>query len=123
MKVIDYLFFKFYKLWQHSSISEISTYAAILFLSIFLNCNIHTVWGILELYKLAIHPTRLVYNISLCVIFLLLCFYLGWHKRYKIIIENYEKHLHSGNILVIIIYMFLSLLLYVLLSFWKKSII
>lgn len=34
MKVIDYLFFKFYKFWQRSSISEISTYAAILLLSV-----------------------------------------------------------------------------------------
>ena len=50
-------------------------------------------------------------NISLCVIFILLCFYLGWHKRYKTIIENYERRLHSGNLLIIIIYMFLSLFL------------
>ena len=31
MKVIDYLFFKFYKFWQRSSISEISTYVMQLF--------------------------------------------------------------------------------------------
>ena len=123
MKVIDYLFFKFYKFWQRSSISEISTYAAILLLSVFLNCNIHTIWGLLEYYKLAIHPTKLMYNISLCVIFILLCFYLGWHKRYKAIIENYERRLHSGNLLIIIIYMSLSLFLFVVLSFWKKSVI
>lgn len=64
-----------------------------------------------------------MYNISLCVIFILLCFYLGWHKRYKTIIENYERRLHSGNLLIIIIYMFLSLFLFVVLSFWKKSVI
>ncbi|KDS57348.1 putative membrane protein [Parabacteroides distasonis str. 3999B T(B) 6] len=64
-----------------------------------------------------------MYNISLCVIFILLCFYLGWHKRYKAIIENYERRLHSGNLLIIIIYMFLSLFLFVVLSFWKKSVI
>lgn len=69
MKIIDYLFFKFYKLWQYSSISELAILAAISFLAVFINCNIHTIWGILELYKLAIHPTEFMYYVSLCVIF------------------------------------------------------
>lgn len=80
MKIIDYLFFKFFKLWKNSSIAEISVYAAVLFLAIFLNCNIHTMWGVLEQYKLVIYPTESMYYISLCVVFLLLCFYLGWKK-------------------------------------------
>ena len=121
MKIIDYLFFKFYKLWQYSSISELAILAAISFLAVFINCNIHTIWGILELYKLAIHPTELMYYVSLCVIFLFLCFYLGLRKRYKHIIEEYENRPHSGNIIVILIYIFLSLLLYVLQSFWNKG--
>ena len=46
--MIDYLFFKFYRLWKYSSYSEIAVYAALLILAVFLNCNIHTIWGVLE---------------------------------------------------------------------------
>ena len=48
---------------------------------------------------------------------------LLFRVAYKAIIENYERRLHSGNLLIIIIYMFLSLFLFVVLSFWKKSVI
>ena len=50
--MIDYLFFKFYRLWKYSSYSEIAVYAALLILAVFLNCNIHTIWGVLEQYKI-----------------------------------------------------------------------
>ncbi|EKC49307.1 hypothetical protein OBE_14712, partial [human gut metagenome] len=56
--MIDYLFFKFYRLWKYSSYSEIAVYAALLILAVFLNCNIHTIWGVLEQYKILPYPTR-----------------------------------------------------------------
>ncbi len=121
MKIIDYLFFKFFKLWKNSSIAEISVYAAVLFLAIFLNCNIHTMWGVLEQYKLVIYPTESMYYISLCVVFLLLCFYLGWKKRYKFIIEKFDNLPHSGNLFLLLLYIFFSLSLFVLEAFYSKG--
>ena len=121
MKIIDYLFFKFFKLWKNSSIAEISVYAAVLFLAIFLNCNIHTMWGVLEQYKLVIYPTESMYYISLCVVFLLLCFYLGWRKRYKFIIEKFDNLPHSGNLFLLLLYIFFSLSLFVLEAFYSKG--
>lgn len=121
MKIIDYLFFKFFKLWKNSSIAEISVYAAVLFLAIFLNCNIHTMWGVLEQYKLVVYPTESMYYISFCVVFLLLCFYLGWKKRYKFIIEKFDNLPHSGNLFLLLLYIFFSLSLFVLEAFYSKG--
>ena len=103
--MIDYLFFKFYRLWKYSSYSEIAVYAALLILAVFLNCNIHTIWGVLEQYK----------------IFILLCIRFCWKRRYKAVIEKFNEKPNKNNLLILILYIFLSLFLFVLEAFYSKG--
>ena len=111
--MIDYLFFKFYRLWKYSSYSEIAVYAALLILAVFLNCNIHTIWGVLEQYKILPYPTRTMYNVSLGLIFILLCIRFCWKRRYKAVIEKFNEKPNKNNLLILILYIFLSLFLFV----------
>mgnify|MGYP006899075625 FL=1 len=119
--MIDYLFFKFYRLWKYSSISEIAVYTALLFLTIFLNCNIHTIWGVLEQYKIVPYPTETMYYASLGIIFILLCIRFCWHRRYKAVIEKFNEKPYKNNLLILILYIFLSLFLFVLEAFYSKG--
>ena len=119
--MIDYLFFKFYRLWKYSSYSEIAVYAALLILAVFLNCNIHTIWGVLEQYKILPYPTRTMYNVSLGLIFILLCIRFCWKRRYKAVIEKFNEKPNKNNILILILYIFLSLFLFVLEAFYSKG--
>ena len=100
--MIDYLFFKFYRLWKYSSYSEIAVYAALLILAVFLNCNIHTIWGVLEQYKILPYPTRTMYNVSLGLIFILLCIRFCWKRRYKAVIEKFNEKPNKNNLLILI---------------------
>ena len=119
--MIDYLFFKFYRLWKYSSYSEIAVYAALLILAVFLNCNIHTIWGVLEQYKILPYPTRTMYNVSLGLIFILLCIRFYWKRRYKAVIEKLNEKPNKNNLLILILYIFLSLFLFVLEAFYSKG--
>ena len=119
--MIDYLFFKFYRLWKYSSISEIAVYAALLFLTIFLNCNIHTIWGVLEQYKIAPYPTETMYYVSLGLIFILLCVRFYWHKRYKTVIDKFNEKPNKNNLLILILYIFLSLFMFVFEAIYSKG--
>ena len=127
--MIDYLFFKFYRLWKYSSIAELAVLAAfelavlaaLSFLAVFLNCNIHTIWGVFEGYGLLPHPTEMMYYSSLVVIFILLCIRFCWRKRYKAVIDEYNEKPNKNNVVIILLYIFLSLFLYVLMSFYVKG--
>ena len=119
--MIDYLFFKFYRLWKYSSIAELAVLAVLSFLAVFLNCNIHTIWGVFEGYGLLPHPTEMMYYSSLVVIFILLCIRFCWRKRYKAVIDEYNEKPNKNNVVIILLYIFLSLFLYVLMSFYVKG--
>ena len=113
--------FKFYRLLKYSSYSEIAVYAALLILAVFLNCNIHTIWGVLEQYKILPYPTRTMYNVSLGLIFILLCIRFCWKRRYKAVIEKFNEKPNKNNLLILILYIFLSLFLFVLEAFYSKG--
>ena len=121
--MIDYLFFKFYRLWKYSSYSEIAVYAALLILAVFLNCNIHTIWGVLEQYKILPYPTRTMYNVSLGLIFILLCIRFCWKRRYKAVIEKFNEKPNKNNLLILILYIASRNLSIIFIDIFRKNII
>ena len=78
--MIDYLYYRFYRLWLHSSLAEGAVFMAMLLFSVILSTNILTVWGILTQY----------YIIEGSLIVLLSGTFF-FKKRYRRIITKYEN--------------------------------
>ena len=55
--MIDYLYYRFYRLWLHSSVSEGATFLAMLLFSVMLSTNVLTAWGILTQYGIIDYPS------------------------------------------------------------------
>ena len=89
--MIDYLYYRFYRLWLHSSLAEGAVFMAMLLFSVILSTNILTVWGILTQYGIGEYPSDTQYYIIDCSLIVLLSGTFFFKKRYRRIITKYEN--------------------------------
>ena len=89
--MIDYLYYRFYRLWLHSSLSEGAVFMAMLLFSVILSTNILTVWGILTQYGIGEYPSDTQYYIIEGSLIVLLSGTFFFKKRYRRIITKYEN--------------------------------
>ena len=89
--MIDYLYYRFYRLWLHSSLAEGAVFMAMLLFSVILSTNILTVWGILTQYGIGEYPSDTQYYIIEGSLIVLLSGTLFFKKRYRRIITKYEN--------------------------------
>ena len=88
--MIDYLYYRFYRLWLHHSVAEGAVFFAMLLFSIMLSTNVLTVWGILTLYGVVESLSDTQYYIIEGSLMALLSVRFFFKKRYKRIIAKYE---------------------------------
>lgn len=115
MIVIDYLYYRFYRLWLKSSVAEVAVLMAALLFTVFLFANALTICGILEQYGLFTTLTELETWIMFGCIFILLSLRFFYKKRYKRVIQKFEdiennKWVGSLCLLVYIVLSFFFLL-------------
>ena len=89
--MIDYLYYRFYRLWLHSSLAEGAVFMATLLFSVILSTNILTVWGILTQYGIGEYPSDTQYYIIEGSLIVLLSGTFFFKKRYRRIITKYEN--------------------------------
>ena len=89
--MIDYLYYRFYRLWLHSSISEGAIFLAMLLFSVMLSANVLTAWGILTQYGIIDYPSDTQYYIIEGSLIVLLSGTFFFKKRYRRIITKYEN--------------------------------
>lgn len=89
--MIDYLYYRFYRLWLHSSLAEGAVFMAMLLFSVILSTNILTVWGILPQYGIGEYPSDTQYYIIEGSLIVLLSGTFFFKKRYRRIITKYEN--------------------------------
>ena len=89
--MIDYLYYRFYRLWLHSSLAEGAVFMAMLLFSVILSTNILTVWGILTQYGIGEYPSDTQYYIIEGSLIVLLSGTFFFKKRYRRIITKYEN--------------------------------
>ena len=88
--MIDYLYYRFYRLWLHSSLAEGAVFMGMLMFSVILSTNVLTVWGILTQYGIVAYPSDIQYYIIEGGIITLLSWRFFFRKRYDRIIVKYE---------------------------------
>lgn len=89
--MIDYLYYRFYRLWLHSSLAEGAVFMAMLLFSVILSTNVLTVWGILTQYGIGEYPSDTQYYIIEGSLIILLSGTFFFKKRYRRIIAKYEN--------------------------------
>lgn len=89
--MIDYLYYRFYRLWLHSSLAEGAVFMAMLLFSVILSTNILTVWGILTQYGIGEYPSDTQHYIIEGSLIVLLSGTFFFKKRYRRIITKYEN--------------------------------
>ena len=89
--MIDYLYYRFYRLWLHYSLAEGAVFMAMLLFSVILSTNILTVWGILTQYGIGEYPSDTQYYIIEGSLIVLLSGTFFFKKRYRRIITKYEN--------------------------------
>ena len=89
--MIVYLYYRFYRLWLHSSLAEGAVFMAMLLFSVILSTNILTVWGILTQYGIGEYPSDTQYYIIEGSLIVLLSGTFFFKKRYRRIITKYEN--------------------------------
>ena len=89
--MIDYLYYRFYRLWLHSSLAEGAVFMAMLLFSVILSTNILTVWAILTQYGIGEYPSDTQYYIIEGSLIVLLSGTFFFKKRYRRIITKYEN--------------------------------
>ena len=89
--MIDYLYYRLYRLWLHSSLAEGAVFMAMLLFSVILSTNILTVWGILTQYGIGEYPSDTQYYIIEGSLIVLLSGTFFFKKRYRRIITKYEN--------------------------------
>ena len=89
--MIDYLYYRFYRLWLHSSLAEGAVFMAMLLFSVMLSTNVLTVWGILTQYGIIEYPSDTQYYIIEGSLIVLLSGTFFFKKRYRRIITKYEN--------------------------------
>ena len=109
--MFDYLYYRFYRLWLKSSISEGAVIMAILSFSVMLTTNILTVWGILVQYSLISYPSDCEYWILFSIIIGVVFVYLFFKGKYKKIVDKYKQEQRDlfGNI-ILLLYVSISVL-------------
>lgn len=114
--MIDYLFYRFYRLWLRSSIAEAAVFMAMLFFAVMLSVNFLTIWGILVSYNYTTLLTDEEYWILLGSLIFLLSSYLFCKKRYRRIIDRYDdRGNNTQGAIWLTIYIILSWFLF----FWE----
>ena len=110
MIVIDYLYYRFYRLWLKSSVAEVAVLMVALLFTVFLFANVLTICGILEQYGLLTTLTKLETWIMFGCIFILLSLRLFYKKRYKMVIQKFEgiENNKWGGSLCLLVYIVLS---------------
>lgn len=88
--MIDYLYYRFYRLWLHSSLAEGAVFMAMLLFSVILSTNVLTVWGMLTRYGIVAYPSDIQYYIIEGGIIALLSWRFFFRKRYDRIISRYD---------------------------------
>ena len=88
--MIDYLYYRFYRLWLHSSLSEGAVFMGMLMFSVILSTNVLTVWGMLTRYGIVAYPSDIQYYIIEGGIIALLSWRFFFRKRYDRIIARYD---------------------------------
>lgn len=90
--MIDYLYYRFYRLWLHSSLAEGAVFMAMLLFSVMLSINALTVWGIFIQYGIA---ETCLSDIQFYILEGSLIVLLGsrflFKKRYKKVIARYDN--------------------------------
>ena len=71
--MIDYLYYRLYRLWLHSSLAEGAVFMGMLMFSVLLSTNVLTVWGMLTRYGIVLLSWRFFFR-----------------KRYDRIIARYD---------------------------------
>ena len=88
--MIDYLYYRFYRLWLHSSLAEGAVFMGMLMFSVILSTNVLTVWGMLTRYGIVAYPSDIQYYIIEGGIIALLSWRFFFRKRYDRIIARYD---------------------------------
>lgn len=88
--MIDYLYYRFYRLWLHSSLAEGAVFMGMLMFSVLLSTNVLTVWGMLTRYGIVAYPSDIQYYIIEGGIIALLSWRLFFRRRYDRIIARYD---------------------------------
>lgn len=88
--MIDYLYYRFYRLWLHSSLAEGAVFMGMLMFSVVLSANALTVWGMLTRYGIVAYPSDIQYYIIEGGIIALLSWRFFFRKRYDRIIARYD---------------------------------
>ena len=88
--MIDYFYYRFYKLWLHSSLAEGAVFMGMLMFSVILSTNVLTVWGMLTRYGIVAYPSDIQYYIIEGGIIALLSWRFFFRKRYDRIIARYD---------------------------------
>ena len=88
--MIDYLYYRFYRLWLHSSLAEGAAFMAMLLFSVLLSTNVLMVWGILTQCGFVKYPSDVQYYIveGSLIALLSLCFFIK--NRYKKVVAKYD---------------------------------
>lgn len=111
--MIDYLYYRFYRLWLCSSLAEGAAFMAMLLFSVILSTDVLIVWGLLTQYDIVAYPSDVQYYIIEGSLMALLSsrFFIG--NRYKKIITKYDDEnpmQRKAGIWVLTIYVAITLI-------------
>lgn len=88
--MIDYLYYRFYRLWLHSSLAEGAAFMAMLLFSVLLSTNVLMVWGILTQCGFVKYPSDVQYYIVEGSLIALLSIRFFIKNRYKKVVAKYD---------------------------------
>ena len=88
--MIDYLYYRFYRLWLCSSLAEGAAFMAMLLFSVILSTNVLIVWGILTQYSIVAYPSDVQYYIIEGSLIAWLSGRFFIKNRYKKVIAKYD---------------------------------
>lgn len=88
--MIDYLYYRFYRLWLCSSLAEGAAFMAMLLFSVILSTHVLIVWGILTQYSIVAYPSDVQYYIIEGSLIAWLSGRFFIKNRYKKVIAKYD---------------------------------
>ncbi|WP_418696632.1 hypothetical protein [Bacteroides sp.] len=122
--MIDYLYYRFYRLWLHSSLADGAIFMAMLLFSVLLSINIMTVWGILAGHGIvSLLSDSQYYILEGGLIALLSGRFFLW-KRYKKIITKYEDESRTqrkAGAWILTIYIILTFVVFLLEALYRQG--
>lgn len=105
MRILDYIYYRFYLLNKKTSMSDIAEYGAVINMAVVLGFNFIVICGNLEINLLAIAPSRVLSWFLGGGMMVILYFVYVKNKRYLQIIEKYrdesKRDKLKGNIIII----------------------